>query len=144
MIWIAHKRATTADVFRAATMLWGISKNEITSKCRRDGLVKMRWIMFASLREQGVRLEQIGEAFGLDEKTVFYGIKQHNAQTCGEYIENFDALADLHNQLLRGYDPHSGTASGSYKDYPEDWYGRQHCPHMGGFSDYNKDTLSFN
>lgn len=144
MIWVAHKQATTGDVFRAARMLWGITKSEVTSKCRKDSLVKMRWIMFASLAEKGVRSDQIGNAFGLDESTVWYGINQHNAQTCEEYIENFDALSELHNQLLRGHDPYSGTAHGSYADYPEDWYGKQHCPNMGGFSDYNKETLTFN
>ena len=145
MIWIAHKRVTTSDVFRAATMLWGISKSEVTSKCRKDGLVKMRWIMFASLRMRGVRYDQIGKAFSLDGATILHGLKQHDKQTCSEYIENSDALSDLHDQLLRGADPFSCyTSNDSYRDNPNLVYGRVDCPNMGGFSDYDKANLSFN
>jgi hypothetical protein len=61
-----------------------------------------------------------------------------------EYIENYEALVDLHDQPIRGYDPHPNTSQGCYRDYPEDWYGRQKCPNMGGFSDYNKQTREFN
>ena len=142
MIW-TNQIPSTTDAFRAARMLWGLSKDELTQSSRNARLVNQRWIVFALLNSRGFSHQQIADVFDVHSSTVTYGLQRHIDMTDEEYIENSDALVELHNQLIRGYDPSPNTSDDSYKYYPRDWYGKQDCPNMGGFSDYNKETMQF-
>lgn len=142
MIWTKTTPSTT-DAFRAARMLWGVSKEELVDGGRDARLVQQRWIMFGLLNARGFTHEQIATAFDMHPSTATYGLQRHLDMTDEEYIENSDALVQLHDQLLHGYDPHPNTAQGCYREYPCDWYGRMECPNMGGFSDYDKTTMTF-
>lgn len=143
VIWTTKKAPSTTDVFRAATLLWGVSRDDLLSNNRDDRLVKQRWIVFSLLAGRGMTHVHIGELFNRHPSTATYGIQQHLAQTDADYIENSDALVELHDQLIHGFDPHPSTSDGCYRDYPNAIIGRRHCPNMGGFSDYDHMNQTF-
>jgi hypothetical protein len=95
------------------------------------------------MESRGLTHQQIGDLFGRHSSTITYGLQQHLGQTDEEYIENSDALVDLHNQLIHGHDPHPRTSDGCYRVYPNGILGRRECPNMGGFSDYDKLNHKF-
>jgi len=142
MIW-KNETPSATDAFRAARLLWGIDKADLLSNRRDERIVRQRWIVFGLLNGRGFSHNQIAEVFSLHPSTITYGLHQHINATDEEYLENSDALVSMHDKLIHGYDPSPKTSDGSYKDYPRDHYGRQDCPHMGGFSDYNKETHTF-
>ena len=141
MIWTT-KQPSSTDAFRAATLLWGVSKDDLISGGRETRLVHQRWIVYGLLNTRGFTHHQIGEAFNMCASTITYGLQQHIAQKDSNYLENAEALIELHDQLLHGYDPVS-TSEGSYKAFPNEIIGRQHCPHVGGFSDYDQNINQF-
>jgi hypothetical protein len=143
MIWTQNIKINTRDAFRAAFLLWGFTRDDLLRACRDQRIVHQRWIMFSLLKARGLTTTQIAEEFGLHSSTVVHGLEQHLDQLEPDYIENSDALVELHHGLLIGCDPHPSTSQGCYRDYPDDWYGKQHCPNMGGFSDYDKTTHEF-
>lgn len=142
MIW-RNQTPSTTDVFRAASLLWGIKKSELLAPRRTARLVNQRWIVMSLLSLRGFSRDQIAEVFDCHPSNVTHGLQRHIDSTDEEYIENSYALVEMHNKLVHGYDPSPNTSDGSYKDYPRDWYGKQDCPNMGGFSDYNKETMQF-
>ena len=142
MIWTNTPPSST-DAFRAATLLWGVSKDALINGGRETRLVQQRWIVYGLLSTRGFTHHQIGEVFDMHASTITYGLQQHLAQTDEEYLENAEALVELHDQLLHGFDPHPNTSEGSYRVFPNEIIGRRHCPNMGGFSDYDQNLNKF-
>jgi len=142
MIW-TKKDVRTADVFRAASAVWGISKDDLVARNRVDRIVKMRWIVFAIMQETGVGIPQIAEEFKVCTSTVVYGLERHIELTDEEYIENSEAVRELHNKYVHGFDLHPNTSEDSYVERPNYIIDRKLTPNAGGFTDFDADTGTF-
>ena len=142
MIWKKTTPSTTA-IFRAAQILWDVPKSELMSIKRNERLVNQRWIVFALMLSRGFSHQQIADVFQIHKSTATYGLQKHTAQTDEEYLENSEALIELHQKIIHGYDPHPNSTNDSYRDYPNAMFGRQDCPNAGGFSDYDRETQTF-
>jgi hypothetical protein len=142
MIWKKTTPSTT-DIFRAASYLWDVSKSDLLSSKRNVRLVNQRWIIFALMLSRGFSHQEIADIFLIHKSTATYGLLKHLEQTDEEYLENSEALFELHDKIIHGYDPHPNSSSDSYRDYPNAMFGRQDCPNAGGFSDYDRETQTF-
>ena len=64
------------DVIGVMSAVSNLSREELLSKCRRDDIVKCRFMMFHVLRKAGMTLCDLEKEFGLTHATIMHGIRR--------------------------------------------------------------------
>ena len=137
MIWNFSAESQVEHIFEACEGVWGLQRDDIRSRSRREPLPSARAIaMVCMRRNSNLSFSEIGRAIGREHMTVIYHCEQHEdrMETDQEYKENYEALQKY-------VDKHFGVN----KPIPECedvklgyWIGRKDIKNPGGFSDYEQ------
>lgn len=145
MIWnFKHKMAPhnagvlIKDAIRVAYLTWKISNDELVYGGRSDAIVKMRWIVFAALRERKLTHDCIAGEFNMDHSTIVHAARRHvECMHDEEYAENYEEFCSAFQRVIYGGDPHPNCTIFSNKEAPNAMIGRRETSNLGGFTEYN-------
>lgn len=75
---IVRHRGSRADqkIISTVAKAHGLTYGEITGRRRTDEICKVRFLIYAILRERGLTQSAIGKAMGRDHAAVLYGLRR--------------------------------------------------------------------
>jgi len=79
-------------VVNSAVETWGITRDKIFGKSRKEEFCAVRYMIWAKLSGRGHSSACIGKAFNRDHSTILHGLDQHQVKRTIQYQDDGSAI----------------------------------------------------